>query len=172
MAYAILRVERLKTHKDVDNATQHGRRADSGTHYDPARTPLNRHWLGTERVAEPVDWGRAIEDAVRDQHLHVRANGALAAELLPAASPKFFVGTDGEIEAEKLDHRIEANLAWLHECFPRMVLAARLDLDEASPHLAVLLLPIYKKKIMHKTQRAVSSARSSAAPTRLSRRPG
>lgn len=36
MTYAILRVERLKTYKDVDNATQHGRRADSGTHYDVA----------------------------------------------------------------------------------------------------------------------------------------
>jgi len=156
MAYAILRVERIKTYKDVDGATQHGRRADSGTHYDPARTALNRHWLGTERVAEPVDWGRAIEDAVHDQHLHVRGNGAVAAELLLAASPEFFIGEDGEIDAEKLDRWVEANLAWLHRRFPGMVLAVRLDLDESAPHLAVLLLPIYEKKTRRKTQRAVS----------------
>jgi len=156
MAYAILRVERLKTYKDVDNATQHGRRTDSGTHYDSARTALNRHWLGTERVAEPVDWGRAIEDAVSAQHLHVRANGAVAAELLLAASPDFFIGPDGEIDAEKLDRWVEANLAWLHRRFPGMVLAVRLDLDESSPHLAVQLLPIYEKTTKHTAARAVS----------------
>lgn len=156
MDYAILRVERLKTYKDVDNATQHGRRADSGTHYDPSRTALNRHWLGTERVAEPVEWGRAIEDAVRDQHLHVRANGAVAAELLLAASPDFFIGENGEIDTEKLDRWVEANLAWLHRRFPGMVLAVRLDLDESSPHLAVLLLPTYEKTTRHKTEHAVS----------------
>ena len=156
MAYAILRVERLKTYRDVDNATQHGRRADSGTHYDPSRTALNRHWLGTERVAEPVDWGRAIEDAVRDQHLHVRGNGAVAAELLLAASPEFFVGADGEIDDEKRDRWVEANLAWLHRRFPGMVLAVRLDLDESSPHLAVLVLPTYEKTTRHTAARAVS----------------
>lgn len=156
MSYAVLRVERLKTQADVNNADQHGRRADSGTHYDPARTALNRHWLGTERVAEPVDWGRAIKDAVRDQHLHVRGNGAVAAELLLAASPDFFIGADGEIDDEKLDRWVEANLAWLHQRFPGMVLAVRLDLDESSPHLAVLLLPIYEKTTKHTTARAVS----------------
>lgn len=156
MDYAILRVERLETYKDVDNATEHGRRADSGTHYDPARTALNRHWLGTERVAEPVDWGRAIKDAVRDQQLHVRGNGAVAAELLLAASPDFFIGEDGEIDAEKLDRWLEANLAWLDQRFPGMVLAVRLDLDEASPHLAVLVLPIYEKTTRHTAARAVS----------------
>lgn len=41
MTYAILRIERLKSRKDVDNATRVGRRADTGTHYNPARTPLN-----------------------------------------------------------------------------------------------------------------------------------
>lgn len=156
MLYAILRVARLKTDADVHNASRHGRRADGGTHYDPARTALNRHWLGTERVAEPVDWGRAIKDAVRDQHLHVRGNGAVAAELLLAASPDFFIGDDGEIDAEKLDRWVEANLAWLHRRFPGMVLAVRLDRDEASPHLAVLLLPIYKKTTRHRAARAVS----------------
>ncbi len=108
MAYAILRIERLKTRADVDNATRHGRRADNGTHYDPSRMALNRHWLGTMRVAEPVDWGLAIKDAVGDQHLHVRANGALAAELLPAASQEFFIDPYGEIDAEKLDRWVEA----------------------------------------------------------------
>lgn len=156
MSYAILRVERLKTYKDVDNATQHGRRADSGTHYDPSRTALNRHWLGTERVDEPVDWEAAIREAIRDKHLHVRGNGAAAAELLMAASPEFFVGDDGEIDAEKLDRWVENNFTWLDERFPGMVLAIRLDLDEASPHLAVLLLPTYEKATRHKTQRAVS----------------
>jgi hypothetical protein len=156
MLYAILRVARLKTDADVDNATRHGRRIDGGTHYDPSRTALNRHWLGAMRVAESVDWGRAIEEAVRDQHLHVRANGAVAAELLLAASPEFFIGEDGEIDTEKLDRWVEANLAWLLRRFPGMVLVVRLDLDEASPHLAVLLLPIYEKTTRHTTARAVS----------------
>lgn len=156
MTYAILRLERLKSQKDVDNASRHGRRADNGTHYDPSRRALNRHWLGTMRVAEPVDWGLAIKAAVRDQHLHVRSNGAVAAELLLAASPEFFAGPDGEIDAEKLDRWVEANLAWLHQRFPGMVLAVRLDLDESAPHLAVLLLPTYEKKAKHTTARAVS----------------
>jgi len=156
MAYAILRVERLKRKADVDNASRHGRRADSGTHYDASRTVLNRHWLGAERVDAPADWAHAVRTAVHKQHLHVRANGAVAAELLLAASPDFFIGDDDEIDGEKLDRWIETNLGWLNHRFPKMVLAARLDLDESSPHLAVLLLPTYEKTTKQKSVRAVS----------------
>ena len=59
MGYAILRVERLKPPADVNNADRHGRRADIGTHYDPARTPLNRHWLGAMEARREVESDRA-----------------------------------------------------------------------------------------------------------------
>lgn len=155
-SFAILRVEPKKTWADVHAATLHGQRKDGGTHFDPDRSHLNRHWHAGEWVEEPVDWSTAIKQAIADQDLHVRRNGAVAAELLVGASPDFFFREDGGIDEEVLDEWIRANIAWLLITFPGMVLGLRVDLDEATPHMTVLLLPIYEKTTRHATKRTVS----------------
>lgn len=156
ISFAIFRVEPKRTLADVHAATLHGRREDGGTHFDPDRTLLNRHWYAGEWVKEPVDWSAAIRRAIADQELHVRGNGAIAAELFLGASAAFFYREDGSIDDEVLDEWIAANIAWLLVTFPRMVLALRVDLDESTPHMCVLLLPIYEKTTRHMTKRAVS----------------
>ena len=57
--FAILRVERVKTIADLAGADRHGRREDTGTHFDPERTPTNQELFEeTKALCEEV--GRPI----------------------------------------------------------------------------------------------------------------
>ena len=115
--FAIFRVEPKRTWADVRAATLHGRREDGGTHFDPERTRLNRHWHTGHWVKDPIDWSAAIIQAIAEQDLHVRGNGAIAAELFLGASAEIFFNEDGSIDQNLLDEWIEANIAWLQDLF-------------------------------------------------------
>lgn len=87
--YAILRVKRVKTKADLAGATRHGRREDTGTHFDPERTPYNLHWSACQ-VTKPVDWVYGVERAVARTGATTRQGATVAAEFLVAASPQYF----------------------------------------------------------------------------------
>ncbi|MBU2533692.1 MAG: plasmid recombination protein [Alphaproteobacteria bacterium] len=149
--FAIFRVLPIKKMIDATNATRHGGRCDRGTHYDAERTSLNRHWFRGTEVAAPVEWPQAIMATIEALGARTRAGAPIAAELLLTASPPFFIEpTTGEWNGEKLERWVEANFGALEKRFPGQVAAARLDLDEASPHLAVCLVPIYRKSTKHR----------------------
>lgn len=96
MAYAIIRVQRLRAINDLHAATRHGQRQDKGTHYDPDRTRLNRHWANGEWVPSPADWAKEFDALIEARQARVRANGARGAEILLSARSSFFTtpGTD------------------------------------------------------------------------------
>ncbi|MEO9227508.1 MAG: plasmid recombination protein, partial [Devosia sp.] len=142
--FAILRVERIKNLSDLSAASRHGARNDSGTHYDPKRTKLNRHWRLGELVTAPVDLIEARKALIEQQGLTARANGAVAAEMLLSASGEFFFDEQtGELREDQLEVWLQRNIEAVNNRFPRMVAAMRLDLDEGTPHLSVFLVPHY-----------------------------
>jgi len=155
--YAILRVERVKSNADLDGATRHGRRADSSTHFDPERSPFNMHWAAG-RVTGPVDWAEAVQATFDRFGVTPRKNAPLAADFLVAASPEYFSPLDdtGHFNMERVIPWAEAVLAAFHERYPRMVAAARLDLDEGSPHMSICVVPIYTKVTKRTSKHAVS----------------
>jgi len=168
--YSILRVERIRRIGDLAGASAHGARTDAGTHYDPARRHLNRHWrLGLE-VAGPVDLLEARRALIAREGLVERKNGAVAAEMLLSASGDFFFDREGQIDQGRLDRWVQRNLDCVAQRFPRMVAAARLDLDEGTPHLAVFLVPFYTKSTKNKVSTTLSYRRVFGGATRAKAR--
>lgn len=156
--YAILRVERIKSRSDLHAATRHGRREDAGQHYDPERTPFNRHW-SANRVTKPVDWATGVDAAVTRMGAECRKAATVAAEFFVGASSAYFdppAGTNAPFDMVKVTAWEEATMAAFYERFGKGVVAARLDLDEGSPHMAICVLPTYTKTTKHKQGTVVS----------------
>lgn len=165
--YAILRVQRLKSKADLDGATRHGQRADSSTHFDPERTPFNMHWAAG-RVTGPVDWNQAVQDTFDRFGVTPRKKAPLAADFLVTASPEYFspVSDEKHFNMDRVIAWADAVLAAFHERFPRMVAAARLDLDEGNPHMSICVVPIYWKVTKHSAKYAVSYRKIFGGDTR------
>ena len=170
--YAILRVKRVQTIADLEGATRHGRRLDTGNHFDPERTPYNRHWT-VHPVTEPVDWVAAVQDAVERVGANTRKGAALAAEFLVGASPDYFnppEGSDTFFDMDKVTQWAEATLQAFYDRYGKAVVAARLDLDEASPHMSICVLPVYLKKIKSKSELVVSYRKVFSGDNRIEAR--
>lgn len=148
---------RIKNHHkwgDVANATRHGRREDPAKHVDRERTPANIHWAlredaeGLTRTDEGADLQDCLQRLGQAKGATWRKGASVATEMLWIASPEFFeaAGPSGS------EAHAAAARAWATDClkataekFPGMIAAARLDLDEKTPHLAVFLLPQTEK---------------------------
>jgi hypothetical protein len=146
-SFAILRVQRLKTRRDLHAATRHGRREDGGQHYDRTRTPFNLHWAAGP-VVGPVDWAEGVDCAIRRLGAKCRKGAPVAAEFFVGASPEYFdpVGdAGGHFNMARVMAWAEATMAAFYERHGEAVVAGRLDLDEGSPHMAICVLPVYTK---------------------------
>lgn len=169
--YAILRINRLKSKADLDGATRHGKRQDTGTHFDPERTQYNEHY-GACRNAGPVDWAIVVEAALERRGAVVRKGASVAAEFFVGASPEFFAPRAWEphFNMERVRAFADAVLDAFYERFGDMVVAARLDLDEGSPHMAICVVPIYDKVTKAGSQPTVSYRKVFGGNTRLEAR--
>lgn len=151
-----IRIKPLKKWADVANMTRHGLRKDPARHVDRTRTMLNEHWVMNEdisklkRVSEGADLRKCFEHLGKAMGAKWRKSAAVGTEMIWIASPEFFneAGPKGSKEQDSLAHE------WAVAClkatvkkYPSMVAAARLDLDETTPHLSVFLLPMYEKPI-------------------------
>jgi hypothetical protein len=158
--FAILRVQPVKARKDLVSATRHGRREDDGQHYDAARTPFNRHWGAGGPVVDPVDWAEGVDCAIKRLGAATRKGAPVAAEFFVGASPEYFdppdADADGHFDMKKVLTWADSTMAAFYKRFGRAVVAARLDLDEGSPHMAVCVLPVYTKTTKHTQKTAVS----------------
>ena len=178
-----IRVKPLKQWSDVSNATRHGKREDPAKHVDRTRTHLNQHWLsetdpeGKTRInlkSDPVDIETAFVDLAKRKGVKWRKGAIVGTEMLFIASPGFF-GPPGPNRDQKARE-------WAMDClratarkYPGQVAAARLDLDETTPHFSVFMLPTYVKdyageerKSTRKPKRAISHNQVFGTPEKLS----
>lgn len=182
-----IRVKPLKRWSDVSNATRHGKRDDPSKHVDRSRTHLNQHWRftktskkdgtvqwGMNRGEAPVDIAEAFQAIAEEGNLKWRKNAIVGTEMLFIASPDFF-GPPGPARDKKAE-------AWSLDClraalskYPGQVAAARLDLDETTPHFSVFLLPTYEKsyegeqrKSTRKPKKTISHNQVFGTPEQLS----
>src|SRR5690606_33305490 len=90
----------------------------------------------------------------------VRQGAPVAAEFFVGASPEYFLAADGEnMDLEKIYHWADFNMKVFYQRFGRAVVAARLDLDEATPHMAICVVPTYTKVTKRGHNRVVVSYR-------------
>lgn len=152
--FSCVRIKKIRTATDAQQATRHGRRAKGSfrkSAVDLERSHLNCHWQfdpdtqELERVEEGVDVGAALE--ARRGHLNAKRakNSSYGTEMMFTASPALFRGSDGQIDNDQAKAWARACLDLAQERYPGMCVGARLDLDETTPHLSVFILPVYEK---------------------------
>lgn len=136
MAFAILRVQKLKHSIAVRRSMQHALRAQETPNADPARTPENT--ASAECVSDVLD---KFNQRLGTQKT-IRSNAVLAIEYLITASPdamrekgrfeqdRYFMDA---LEWLKAKHKAENIVAWgIHR-------------DETTPHMYAVVVPIDPK---------------------------
>ena len=142
MAYAICRTEKI-TAGNLNSAGQHNRREVDVPNADPDRGI--RTYIGK---------GKSIPDLVHARiekaGAKIRKNSVLAQELLLTASPEYFRPEDsseyGAFDSTRLDDWLKQNRAFLTEKYGANLVAVDLHLDEATPHIHALVVPIVEKQ--------------------------
>lgn len=134
--YSIVRVEKLKTLADVRAASNHHTRAQPVPNANPARKIQVNH-----RGQSPYD---AVVRHLRKVERWRRDN-VVAAEIVLTANPGFF-RTDptayGSYEDDRVRAFAERAVTWLHERYGENLVSVALHLDEATPHIHAIIVPL------------------------------
>mgnify|MGYP006280068539 CR=1 FL=1 len=137
--FAICRVEKVKEPSSLKAMAGHQMRSRFCPNADADRD--NRLLLGTGDVV--ADVGRRISES----GAKVRTNSVRAIEAVLSASPTFFRPDTPEAvgtwQPERLRVWAPAAVSWLQEYFGRQnVVSAVLHLDESTPHLHAVIVPV------------------------------
>lgn len=148
-AKPILRVGKVKSagHSTPESVGGHLARLHLTPNADPARTPLNR-WL----AGAPSDDLRAsIEGVMRSADIdpaRVRKDATLANDVLLTVSPEWFRPSNPEAHGTWSEDRVQVleaeAMALLRKTFGKRLVAAVVHLDEATPHVQAVVVPVMK----------------------------
>jgi len=139
-AYTVLRFTKLKSWGAVGGAGSHNARLRQTLNADPEALPQNRFLVGS-----PGDDLSALCQA-RLGGQKIRRNAVYAVEGVMSASPAYFRPDSpeqyGHYAPARLEAWVDASMAWLQNKYGDRVISAVLHLDEATPHLQFLILPL------------------------------
>jgi hypothetical protein len=163
MAYAILRIKKLKTVGTIKAVGQHNQRERETLNANPKQpnmtligpeirslvAPVHEVSEGaasTDKNPESGPMWEAVTARITEVDARIRKNGVLACEVLMSASPEFFRPRGGEAgtwDEARLQAWTPAVLDWLkQEWGEKNVVAAALHLDETTPHIHAVVVPI------------------------------
>jgi hypothetical protein len=141
---AIFRISKLKSFGAIAGAEHHNRRTRTTLNADPDREQDNFVFMGE------VD--RPLEELARERigGQTIRKNAVLAIDVFISASPEYFRPEEpdraGYWEGEKFEAWLAANEAFLKREFgERNILRAECHLDESTPHIHAVVVPLTKK---------------------------
>lgn len=139
-AFTVLRIQKLKTWGAIGGSGKHNQRERETPNADSARTAENRTLVGNA----DSDNVTLVKEAIGTQL--IRKNAVLGVEMLLSASPEYFrpgqTEKAGEYDAHRLNSWVDASTQWLKERYGNRVVKAVLHLDEATPHVHALLVPL------------------------------
>ena len=140
-AYSIIRIKKLKSWGAVAGAVAHNARTRETLNADPG---IPCRFL----IGSPHDDPVAVCKArLGDQK--IRKNAVYGVDGFLGASPEYFrpdaPAQYGLVYAERLNVWVETSVAWLQDRYDDRVINAVLHLDEATPHIQYLLLPLDDK---------------------------
>ena len=140
MPFAVLRIQKLKTWGAIGGSGKHNSRERDTPNADEQRTGQNRVLIGTFEKSS-ID---AIKEAIGTQR--IRSNAVLGVEMLLSASPAYFRPSTpekaGTYDPDRLQAWAQATTTWLQEKYGSRIVSATLHLDEATPHIHSLLVPL------------------------------
>lgn len=130
MPYAIIRFEKVKSFAAVSAMSAHWHRTRPTPNADPAKRGSNRVQVGSGNVEADVRAGLAGQSP--------RKNAVLAMEAILTTSPEFFENASAEDKKKWLATSVD----WLKREYGKNLVSAVLHLDETTPHLHAVILPI------------------------------
>lgn len=143
MQYAILRHAKIKAPL-MGAAVAHNHRTSSveKVNIDANQTPLNQVLKAEGTVAE------RLATKLKTLTTKVRKDAVVAVELVLSASPEWFDGLATDRKAlhghPKFREWVKASIAWARGEFGKNILDVSLHMDESSPHMHILAVPLTK----------------------------
>lgn len=135
---AIIRVVKMNSHASLGSSLAHNYRTMKVPHADESRTHLNEDW-------KPAKTPAAIKAAIRERVSmadRVARRAVIALEYLVSAPREAFSEHGGHLEWRPY---FKDALAWIEQRHGAAnVIAANIQLDETTPHLAVYVCPLVK----------------------------
>lgn len=139
-AYTVLRIAKLKSWGAIGGAGEHNARKRDTPNADPERLQNNCSVVGEPGLNLP----QVVRERIGNQT--IRKNAVLAVEGILSASPEYFRPGNaqeyGAYDSERLDGWVEASKSWLTQKYGDRVVSAVLHLDEATPHIQFVLVPL------------------------------
>ena len=141
MAYAILVHRKHHSWADLGLVAAHNNRDRPSLNIDTSRSCHNVQLHG---AADLVAAAKAALEAAGITKL--RKNGVIAVELLLSASPEHFRPTDpdaaGTWRQDRLHAWVAPTMTYLRKTYGPNLLSATLHLDETTPHIHAIVIPI------------------------------
>lgn len=138
--FTVLRIQKLKTWGAIAGAAKHNQRERETPNADEGKRDANRQLMGDPEK----DTISATKELIGGQR--IRSNAVLGVELLLSASPEYFRPNAperaGEHDASRLDSWVNASTDWLQQRYGSRVVKAVLHLDESTPHIHALMVPL------------------------------
>ena len=138
MAFAILRTAKLKNAAAIRGAVGHNARTRKTDNVDPSgsiKTLMNPGNDPYEKVIQKIEKAGA----------RYRSNSVLAQEILLSASPEYFrddPAKAGSYDKDKTQSWVTATKKWLNENFKGRMVSVHLHLDESTPHIQAVVVPL------------------------------
>lgn len=140
MPFAILRTEKLKTPAAVRGAGGHNDR----TRNTPNANPRRQNRTLVDGGDDPYQ--TVLERIAQAGIKKPRKNAVLAQEVLLTASPPFFrpdaPEAYGRWDEDRLEQWCTHAWSWLQERYGDRIVSAHLHLDEATPHIQAIVVPL------------------------------
>lgn len=150
---AIVRTKKLNGWGAVGSSAGHTWRTITVAHADPARTHLNEDW---REVSSPKALRAALEERIALADRKAK-RPVLAIEYLVTAPHEAFEENGGSVVWRRY---FEDALAWIEQRHGRdNVVAANIQLDEATPHLVAYACPLVRREATTR-QRSVMGKKS------------
>lgn len=143
MQYAILRHGKIKAPL-MGAAVAHNNRTSKleKCNIDATLTPLNQVLKMEGTVAE------RLANKLKGLTTKVRKDAVVAVELMLSASPEWFDGLTKDRAAlhqhPKFRQWVSSTMAWVRKEFGQNIIDVALHMDESSPHMHVLAVPLTK----------------------------
>lgn len=149
MSYVVCRAEKLKTAGNVGGSAAHIQRTRPTPNADPARMGLNRVLVGAAGDNIPA----LVAARIEDHGVKTRKNSVQAFEVLLSASPDYFRPEAPEVpgtwDAARLEPWVDASQKWLREKYGSRLVSAVLHLDEETPHIHAVVVPVDEKNSLN-----------------------
>jgi hypothetical protein len=140
MYFAILRTKKLKAVEDIKTASNHNSRKSDTPNANPSIKNIIL-------VNGGPNVYQTVQNLISEAGAPVRKNSVLAQEIFLSASPEFFWVSDskggyGEWNWNKVVSWYQPAYSWLLETFGDNIVDCRLHLDEATPHIHAIVVPL------------------------------